>query len=61
MLRDPVNAKDRPHQTHDARDPRKLDECEGRLSKMLVDSATDKSEVNSPIKAAQQEGSNEVV
>ena len=48
MLRDPVNAKYRPHQTHDARDPRKLDECKGRLSELSVDSATDKSEVNSP-------------
>ena len=38
-----------------------LDECEGRLSELLIDSATDESEVNSPIKAAQQEGSNEVV
>ena len=39
----------------------KLDECEGRLSKLLIDSATDESEENSPIKAAQQEDSNEVV
>ena len=39
----------------------KLDEYEGRLSELLIDSATDESEVNSPIKAAQQEGSNEVV
>ena len=28
----------------------KLDECEGRLSELLIDSATDKSEANSPIK-----------
>ena len=39
----------------------KLDECEGRLSELLIDSATDETEVNSPIKAMQQEGSNEVV
>ena len=39
----------------------KLDECDGRLSKLLIDSATDESEVNSPIKPTQQEGSNEVV
>ena len=38
-----------------------LDECEGRLSKLLIDSATDENEVNSPIKPTQQEGSNEVV
>ena len=39
----------------------KLDECEGRLSELLIDSATDESEVNSPIKATQQQGNNEVV
>ena len=39
----------------------KLEECEGRLSKLLIDSATDESEANSPIKAAQHEDSNEVV
>ena len=39
----------------------KLDGCEGRLSKLLIDLATDESEVNSPIKATQQEGSNESV
>ena len=39
----------------------KLDECEGRLSELLIDSATDESEANSPIKATQQEGSEEVV
>ena len=38
----------------------KLDKGEGRLSELLIYSATDKSEANSPIKAAQQEGSNEV-
>ena len=27
----------------------KLDECEGRLSELLIDSATDESEANSPI------------
>ena len=39
----------------------KLDECEGRLSKLLIHSTTDESEVNSPINAAQQEGRIEVV
>ena len=39
----------------------KLDEREGRLSELLIDSATDESEVSSPIKPTQQEGSNEVV
>ena len=39
----------------------KLDECEERLSELLIDSATDESEFNSPIKPTQQEGSNEVV
>ena len=39
----------------------KMDECEGRLSELLIDSATDESEANSPIKAAKQEASNEVV
>ena len=38
----------------------KLDECEGGMSELLIDSATDESEVNSPIKATQQEGSEEV-
>ena len=39
----------------------KLVDCEGRLSKLLIDSATEESEVNSPKKAAQQEGIKEVV
>ena len=29
--------------------PDKLDECEGRLSKFFIESATEESEVNSPI------------
>ena len=33
----------------------KLDECEGRLSEFLIDSATDESEANSPIKMTPQE------
>ena len=33
----------------------KLDECEGRLSELLIDSATDESEANSPIKMTPQE------
>ena len=39
----------------------KLDECEGRLSELLIDSATDESEANSPIKMTQQEDKGEVV
>ena len=39
----------------------KLDECEGRLSELLVDSATDESEANSPIKMTPQEHKGEVV
>ena len=39
----------------------KLDECEGRLSELLIDSATDESEANSPIKMTPQEGRGEVV
>ena len=33
----------------------KLDECEGRLSELLIDSATDESEANSPIKMTPQD------
>ena len=32
-----------------------LDECEGRLSELLIDSATDESEANSPIKMTPQD------
>ena len=39
----------------------KVDKCEGRLSKLLIDSATDKSEANSPIKMTPQEDKEEVV
>ena len=39
----------------------KLDDCEGRLSDLLIDSATDESEANSPIKATPEEGKDEVV
>ena len=39
----------------------KLDECEGRLSGFLIDSATDESETNSHIKMTQQEDKGEVV
>ena len=37
----------------------KLDECEGRFSELLVDSASSESKVSSLIKAAQQEGGND--
>ena len=39
----------------------KLDECEGRLSELLIDSATDESEANSPIKMTPQDEEGEVV
>ena len=39
----------------------KLDECEGRLSELLIDSATDESELNSPIKMTPQEDKEKVV
>ena len=39
----------------------KLDECEGRLNELMIDSATDESEANSPIKATLQEGNDEEV
>ena len=35
--------------------PDKLDECEGRLSELMIDSATDEIEANSPIKMTSQE------
>ena len=56
MLWDPVNVEDRRQQTLDKRNPRQVG-----LSKLLIDSATDESGVNSPMKAAQQECINEVV
>ena len=39
----------------------KLDECEGRLSELLIDSGTDESEANSPIKMTPQEDKAEMV
>ena len=39
----------------------KFDECQGRLSELLIDSATDESEANCPIKMALREGKGEVV
>ena len=39
----------------------KLDEYEGRLSELLIDSATDESEANSPIKMTPQDDKGEVV
>ena len=39
----------------------KLDECEWRLSELLIDTATDESEAVSPIKTTPQEGKEEVV
>ena len=39
----------------------KLDECEGRWSEILIDSATDESEANSPMKTEPQESNDEIV
>ena len=39
----------------------KFDECERRLSELLIDSATDESGANSPIKMTPQEDKGEVV
>ena len=39
----------------------KLDDSEGRLSELLIDSATDESEANSPIKMTPQDDKGEVV
>ena len=39
----------------------KLDECEGRLSELLIDSATDDSEAGSPIKMTPQDDKGEAV
>ena len=39
----------------------KLDECGGRLSELLIDSATGESEAVSPIKMTPQEDKGEVV
>ena len=39
----------------------KLDECEGRLSELLIDSATDASKANSPIKMTPQDDKGEMV
>ena len=41
--------------------PDKLDECEGRLSELLIEWATDESEAKSPIKMTAQEDNGEVV
>ena len=41
--------------------PDKLDEYEGKLNELLLDSATDESEANSPIKMTPQEDKREVV
>ena len=38
----------------------KLDKCEGRLSELLIESATDESEANFPIKMTPQEDKEEV-
>ena len=38
----------------------KLDECERRMSELLIESATDESESNSPIKMTHQESNEEV-
>ena len=55
-LRDPVHFENRSQPTID-----KLDECEGRLSELLIDSVTDESEADSPIKMTPQEDKGDVV
>ena len=39
----------------------RLDECEGRLCELFIDSATDENEANSPIKMTPQDDKGEVV
>ena len=39
----------------------KLDECERRISEVLIDSTSDENETNSPIKATQQESNEELI
>ena len=51
--------QDKRPETHSYRDM--LDDCEGRLSELLIDSATDESEANSPIKMTPQDDKGEVV
>ena len=60
-LRDPVSFEARSRQTPNAEVLDKFDECEGILSKLLIDAATDESEANSPIKMTPQEDKEELV
>ena len=64
-LRDPVYFEDRSQNVKNRKLMRevldKLDECDGRLSELLIVSATDKSEANSPIKMTPQEDKEEAV
>ena len=39
----------------------KLDECEERMSKLLIDSATNESETNFPVKMTHRESNKELV
>ena len=39
----------------------KLDECEGRIGEVLIDSASDENETNSPIRATQKESNEEMI
>ena len=61
VLRDPIETEDGMNRSfvHEILD--KLEGCEGRFSELLVDSVTDESEANSPIKPAYQEKSDEVM
>ena len=61
VLRDQADVENRSQRTTDSEILDKLDECEGRSSELLIDLATDESEVNSLINATQQESSEEVV
>ena len=60
-LRDPVYTENWSQQTTNAKVIDKIDERDGRLSELLIDSATDESETNSPIKTTLQEDKEEVV
>ena len=61
MLRDPVNVENRSQQIIDAEIFDQLDKCEKRWSFLLMDSATDESATNSPIKMTYQESNKKTV
>ena len=62
LLRDPVDVENRSQQTTAGRKILdKLDECERRISEVLIDSTSDENETYSPIKATQQESNEEMI